>query len=703
MTLDQPARRGFADTQVRRPIWRKLAAIGFGTVFFACAAIGSIAWYSQNVMNKQAINADLDQSARAIQRDFESQGRIAMGVALDLANEPDTTALVAAGNRAELLRRYQSIVAPLTETLDVHLATFTSLAGGKAVALLRLHDPSAFGDDITKRRKLIAAAFRDGKAFMGLEMGRSKLCAFATLPLKIDGKVIGVIDIGTEIADAYFARLKAVFGVDIGLRIQRNGDLEPQNATFAEKTYLDTEEAKAAFGGEVQRKLITRDGRTTAITAVPLKDFSGDAMGVLEIGHDVTAIIAAQHANLWTLIGGGALVAVLSLIVFVAFALSLARPIRDLTHGMNRLASGDLDPAISGRGRHDEIGAMAAAVQVFKTNALALDQANRAHARLADESEVTRRQTEVERAGLAREQQGVVQAIASGLARLSEGDLTHRIDVAFAPAYQKLKDDFNHAADRLAATMKSVAGTTRDILSGADDIARAADDLSRRTEQQAAALEETAASMTEITKTVNATAANARVGASVVSSAKEGAEQSAGVVGEAARAMTAIEGSSSRIGNIIGVINEIAFQTNLLALNAGVEAARAGEAGRGFAVVASEVRALAQRSADAAKEIRTLISASSSQVELGVGLVGRTSEALHAIAARVVEMNALMGTIAASADEQATGLRQVNTAIAQMDQATQQNAAMVEESTAALHTLATRAADLDRIVGSFKL
>jgi methyl-accepting chemotaxis protein len=241
------------------------------------------------------------------------------------------------------------------------------------------------------------------------------------------------------------------------------------------------------------------------------------------------------------------------------------------------------------------------------------------------------------------------------------------------------------------------------VRSGAGEITQASDDLSRRTEQQAASLEETAAALDQITATVRKTAENANAARDVVTTAKSDAERSGVVVRETVAAMTGIENSSKQIGNIIGVIDEIAFQTNLLALNAGVEAARAGDAGRGFAVVATEVRALAQRSADAAKEIKTLISASGTQVATGVKLVGETGIALGRIVEQVEQLNGLVRDIAGSAQEQATGLAEVNSAVNQMDQVTQQNAAMVEQSTAASHSLASEAEALGQLVGQFQI
>ena len=251
-----------------------------------------------------------------------------------------------------------------------------------------------------------------------------------------------------------------------------------------------------------------------------------------------------------------------------------------------------------------------------------------------------------------------VNQIASGLSRLAEGDLEHRIEMEFIPSLDRLRVDFNASLETLEKSMSAVSANTQAIRAGAGEISTAADDLSRRTEQQASSLEETAAALEQITATVKKTAEGAKHARDVVSTAKVDADKSGEVVREAMAAMTGIDKSSKQISQIIGVIDEIAFQTNLLALNAGVEAARAGDAGRGFAVVASEVRALAQRSAEAAKEIKGLISDLD-----GAGRSGRacwsrqTGEALERIVAQVVEINAIIADIAASAQEQSTGLR----------------------------------------------
>ncbi len=301
------------------------------------------------------------------------------------------------------------------------------------------------------------------------------------------------------------------------------------------------------------------------------------------------------------------------------------------------------------------------------------------------------------------EQAQVVAALGGGLERLRAGELTCRLETAFPADYEKLRADFNAAATELHDTLVQITSSCSALRSGSEEISRAADDLSRRTEQQAATLEETAAALDEITATVRTTSEGATHARGVVADAKTAAEHSGRVVTDAVTAMGEIERSSGEISQIIGVIDEIAFQTNLLALNAGVEAARAGDAGRGFAVVASEVRALAQRSAEAAKEIKALISTSSSQVSKGVRLVSETGEALSRIAAQVADINGVMLDIAASAQEQATGLHQVNTAVNQIDQVVQQNAAMVEQSTAASHGLADESAALSQLVARFQL
>jgi methyl-accepting chemotaxis protein len=346
-----------------------------------------------------------------------------------------------------------------------------------------------------------------------------------------------------------------------------------------------------------------------------------------------------------------------------------------------------VDPALS-----DDL------VALIKATLLDMDYAISVYLEAAEAS-----RKEAELAAIASERELVIGAFGSALARLAEGDLTHRLTQDLPVEYEQLRTDFNTTAEQLKSTVEQLAEASGAVQSGAAELSTAADDLSRRTEQQAASLEQTAAALDEITATVRHTAESAGHARDVVTVAKTNAEKGGEVVRNAITAMSEIETSSRQITQIIGVIDEIAFQTNLLALNAGVEAARAGEAGRGFAVVASEVRALAQRSAEAAKEIKGLISASSEHVGSGVSLVRETGGALQALGEQIGEINAVVRQITSAAEEQATGLAQVNTAVNQMDQMTQQNAAMVEQTTAAGRALTREADTLNGLVRRFDI
>lgn len=393
---------------------------------------------------------------------------------------------------------------------------------------------------------------------------------------------------------------------------------------------------------------------------------------------------------------------VLGLFAFWIVTTRVTRPIQSLTETMSRLADGDLETSIPSVERRDEIGEMARAVEVFR-------EAGRNNRRLEAEAhegreltERERREREAQRAADAQKMQAAVDALGTALGHLAEGNVGHRIETVFAESLDRLRTDFNQSASKLEAALRSVGDNAAAIHSGSEQIRAAADDLSKRTEMQAASVEETAAAIEQITTAVRDTSQRASEAGNLVARAREQAERSSAIVEKTVTAMGAIETSSREINNIIVVIDNIAFQTNLLALNAGVEAARAGEAGKGFAVVAQEVRELAQRSAKAAQEIKALITSSAEQVNTGVALVDETGNALRTIAAEVQEISHHVTAIVEAAREQSVGLGEINTAVNLMDQGAQQNAAMVEQSSAASHSLASEAAALNELLAKFR-
>lgn len=414
---------------------------------------------------------------------------------------------------------------------------------------------------------------------------------------------------------------------------------------------------------------------------------------------DRTSALRFAHAT--QLIGS---LLAMAMALFAGWWLSrmIARPLGEITVAVNGLAAGNNDINVPSIDRHDEIGLMAKAVETFKQAALEKQrlEAEAEAARIAGEE--ARRKQEAESQFYVDAHNTFMRDFSAALERLSKGDLTFRLNTPFTEDYEKIRHDFNTTASSLQDALVTIASSTQAIRFATTEISTAADDQSRRTAQQAASLEQTAAALDEITATVKKTADGAGHAREVVASAKSDAEKSDEVVRQAISAMGDIERSSQQISHIIGVIDEIAFQTNLLALNAGVEAARAGEAGRGFAVVASEVRALAQRSAEAAKEIKGLISASTKQVEQGVDLVGQMGKALERIMTEVTEINTIVSEIASGAKEQSVGLQEINTGVSQMDHVTQQNAAVVEETTAASHGLAREIEKLLELVSRFE-
>jgi methyl-accepting chemotaxis protein len=541
--------------------------------------------------------------------------------------------------------------------------------------------------------------------------GKSVLMTSVAYPVLSQGTFIGVagLDMALDEVSKSLGALKPLGGGRVMLLSADGKWVSHPQAAKRMTAYADAGADKVTAvlqGGEAaQIEGVVADGVPMAriVRAVPMPALNTTWALVMDV--PVAAITGPADKLAKILFAGGVLItlAVLAALFLASRALVRA-PLAGLTRSVDSLSAGRYDQPVSGIDGGDEIGAIARALDGFRHD-LADGQRRRTEQEAERASaEIERLRHEKEAAAFAEAQADAVAALGEGMEKLADGDLIWRMrEDDFAADARKMPRDFNAAVESLQATMAGILTAARSIRNGCAEISNASDDLAQRTERQAASLEQTAAALDQITSTVKRSAEGADRARQVTQSAKTNAERSGAVVKEAVEAMGGIEKSSQSITNIIGVIDEIAFQTNLLALNAGVEAARAGDAGRGFAVVAQEVRGLAQRSADAAKEIKALIRTSTEQVGRGVRLVGETGQTLDQILVQVAEINELVGEIAASSKEQAVGLAEVNQAVNQMDQVTQQNAAMVEQSTAASHALSTEAAELERLVSRFQV
>ena len=443
-------------------------------------------------------------------------------------------------------------------------------------------------------------------------------------------------------------------------------------------------------------------------------------LGVAETSLNISKEYAANQRakalwEMWVQLGLLFVTVISAVAMLLVVSRRVTGPLRQIQGAMLKVAAGDFTVVLPGLDRKDEIGDVANAVERFKVLAdeKARTEANAAterqkieadrEAQLAHAEAAASANRAEERAKAAEVLAQAVKQIGVGLRKLSDGDLTFRLIGEFPEVYQELKEDFNGTVARLQETISSLVGSTREVTSASAEISTSTTDLSQRTEEQAASLEQTSASMEEISSTVKKNSENAKQANTSAGATREVADRGGQVVAKAVEAMAKIEDSSRKISDIIGVIDEIARQTNLLALNAAVEAARAGEAGRGFAVVASEVRSLAQRSSQAAKDIKDLITNSNGQVKDGVELVNRAGTALTEIVDSIKKVAEIVADIASASAEQASGIDQVNKALTQMDEVTQQNSALVEENAATAKTLEDQASAMNERISFFRL
>ncbi|MGQ2918625.1 MULTISPECIES: methyl-accepting chemotaxis protein [Rhizobium] len=528
-------------------------------------------------------------------------------------------------------------------------------------------------------------------------------------PLMFDGKFGGVIgvDIALDSLSSDLAKLKPLGEGYIAL-LSKDGSIvsHPDTRTHGKAlkdSGLDTAAWQAMIDNPgVARELTDAAGVRHMMLAVPAHVLP-DTTWFTIVSVPKSVLFAHLSTLALTSIAVIAIAAGLMVAIGWLLAARFGKRLNRVISATSQIAEGQTDVDLSEARHRDEIGEMARSLAVLR-------DATIAKVRLEDEAERNRALSDEERAERAaeaaeRDQQtrAAVEALAEGLQKLADGDMTHRIEKTFAGSLDQVRHDFNASLEKLQSALSAVNRNAEAIRSGSEEIRTASDDLAKRTEQQAASVEQTAAALEEITTSLKDATLRADEAGQLVERTRTGAAKSGEVVRRAVEAMSGIESSSREISNIIGVIDEIAFQTNLLALNAGVEAARAGSAGKGFAVVAQEVRELAQRSANAAKEIKALITKSGEQVHMGVSLVGETGAALAEIVDQVQEIDRNVTAIVRSSREQTTGLNEISSAVNSIDRGTQQNAAMVEEQTAASHALANEVAALNRLIAQFRL
>ncbi|MFD1328755.1 methyl-accepting chemotaxis protein [Mycoplana ramosa] len=539
--------------------------------------------------------------------------------------------------------------------------------------------------------------------------GKDVLMASFMVPLTLDGKFVAVagVDLALNSLAGDMARLKPLGDGFVALLSQNGAIVSHPDMSLLGKTLKESGLDVAAW-----EALMKNPGQ-----AVDLPDGQGaDNMAVavpvnLLEGTTWYTVVSVPRATLFAHLTSLAVTSIViisvaaGLLVAIGWLLSarFRKRLEKVINATSQIARGGTEIDLSESSSKDEIGEMARSLQVLHDASVAklrLEAEAEENRALSDQE---RRQRAEEAAERERQTQLAVTALANGLQKLADGDMTHRIDTAFSGSLDQIRHDFNASVEKLQQALQSVGANAQMIHAGTEEIRTASDALATRTEQQAASVEETAAALEEITTALKDATRRAEDAGQLVDRTRGGAERSGEIVKKAVVAMSGIETSSREISNIIGVIDEIAFQTNLLALNAGVEAARAGDAGKGFAVVAQEVRELAQRSANAAKEIKALITKSGEQVHTGVTLVNDTGAALEEIVGQVQEIDQHVAAIVRSAREQSTGLNEISSAVHNIDQGTQKNAAMVEEQTAASHTLASEVSSLNALLSQFRL
>ncbi|KEO51660.1 methyl-accepting chemotaxis protein [Thioclava pacifica] len=720
-------------------IRRQILFLPIGIALFACALMAAGLFWAGNRVEDLSRERELASAEERLMSAVHSAETRALDRALLIAVLPQVEKAVAERDDAALEAMFAPEWPILRDKTGIAQLQFHT---APATSLIRIHNLAKRGDDLSAFRQTVVDANTKGEPIGALEAGKAGIGARGVAPIHYKGKQVGTVEVGLDVGQGFLETLAASTGAHYEyFAFPADAEAAPERlaATSDAQAPLSAADfAKIRAGGEVDLQFDSGDG-SYVLRALPLTDYSGKIVGALTVELDASEISALQAMIQKISIGLVAAAFVISAAIAWLLGGRIVRPIGALAQATRAIAEGDTKTEVRGAERKDELGDMARALSIFAENldkntemqrVLREEEENARRAEIArqeeiaqaeaarraasDEAEAARRKAEADEQAALRareedarhaleEQARTVAVLARGLDALAHGDLSITIDEALSGEYEKLRGDFNAAVVQLSQSLAQIEHGAHLIDGEAQSIASSAEELGAQTERNAATLEETAAALNELTVSVQSAAEGAQSARALATEARGHAESGAEVVESAVAAMAEIETSAKAISRITSVIDDIAFQTNLLALNAGVEAARAGEAGRGFAVVASEVRALAQRSSEAAKEISELIASSDTQVHSGVTLVGQTGKALQRIVTSVREIHDRVSEIAVSSGEQASGISEINAAVHQLDQATQRSAAMFDRSAAASRAMLGESARLLSSVSTFTL
>lgn len=727
-------------------IRRQILLLPIAVALLACLLMAAGLFFVDQQTRQVARGRELDIAEQGLRTAIDTMLADALDRATLIASLPQVQTAVAARDDAALEQMFAPAWALLRDETGIEQLQFHT---APATSLIRIHNLMKRGDDLSAFRKTVVDANTSGQSLKGLERGRAGLGARGVAVIRHDGQPVGSVEVGLSMAEPFLRDLAARTGNSyeyyaipesaINVFGPKDTRAARVGASGAQGPLLTAEDLQALQTGGMLDRDVDLAGAHHFMRAIAVDDYTGSVAGVFTVATPTAIYDTINASETWISIGAAALSVLVAAVLAVVFGRGIVAQISALAQSTVALAQGDRSVRIIGAQRQDELGDMARALEVFAENLAqnermqvalrdkeasahraevarlhqedaaraardaAAQEAEALHRRIArEEMEAARTREEAATAQLA-EQSCIVAVLAQGLEALSRRDLTQVLLDPLPGDYDKLRLDFNDAVAQLSSALSKIVQGATHIDAEAVGIARSSDELTQNTERNAATLEQTAAALNQLTAAVQSAAEGASLARDLAGEARVNAETGVDVVARAVSAMAALETSAQAISRITTVIDDIAFQTNLLALNAGVEAARAGDAGRGFAVVASEVRALAQRSSEAAKEISGLIDASDTQVHAGVALVGQTGEALTQILVSVRDISDRVVQIAVSSREQAGGISEINAALNQLGQTTQHTATMFERTSNSGRALTAESAALLDAVRAFTL